>query len=243
MPPADLRLGPDEVHVWRGRQDLPREAVERLAATLSDDERARAWRFVTRQLTDHFIAARGMLRAVLASYLRTDPAALAFLYGEHGKPALADDGPLRFNLSHSRGVALLAVAWGRELGVDVEGIREDVLRERIADRFFSPREVAALNALPEAEQAAGFFNCWTRKEAYIKALGSGLYVPLDRFDVTLAPSDDAALLEDRGSQDLARWSLQAIEVGPGYAGALVVQGHGWRSLGWDWHTGSDGFRG
>lgn len=232
IPPTDLHLGENDVHLWRTRQDIPAPLQEQLEATLSDDERVRAHRFLLPHLTVHYVAARGMLRDVLARYSRQPAADLRFTYGEHGKPSM--DGPLRFNLSHSHGLALLAVTRGHEVGVDLEAVRQDIMGERIAERFFSPREVQMLGALPADQQAVGFFNCWTRKEAYIKALGSGLFLALDRFDVTLAPGAEARLLEDRGDADLSRWELRVIEPGDGWAGALVVEGHGLTVTCFDW---------
>jgi 4'-phosphopantetheinyl transferase len=157
------------------------------------------------------------------------PEAVRFRYGPRGKPMLdAEDGLLRFNLSHSGDLALVAVSLGRDIGVDVERVRPDRDLERIATRFFSAAEVAALLALPRAERAGAFYRCWTRKEAYIKALGDGLAIPLDSFDVAFAPGATAALLASRlDSAEARRWSMAALEPGPGYAGAMVVEGDGW----------------
>ncbi len=223
LPPVDLLLGPGEVHVWRAALDLAPSAVARLVPLLCDEERQRGDRFIRGELTRRFIAAHAMTRDVLSRYLRCDPETLHFSRGAHGKPFLQDARGLRFNLSHSHERALLAVCRDREVGVDLEWIRDDVTREGIAQRFFSPHEVGALTALPPAWQAAGFFNCWTRKEAYLKALGSGLAIALDRFDVSLAPHEPARLLADRGNADLERWDLTALDPGEGYAGALVVE--------------------
>jgi 4'-phosphopantetheinyl transferase len=147
---------------------------------------------------------------------------LRFIYGDYGKPALASGQDLRFNLSHSKEVALLGVTRNAELGVDVEHIRADFATEDIARRFFSRAEVEVFNALPVEEQVAAFFRCWTRKEAYIKAIGKGLSQPLDKFDVALAPGVPPALLQAE-DDDASRWALSDIDVGKGYAGALVVE--------------------
>lgn len=227
-------LSDHEVHVWRGWQDVPEAALPTLLAVLSADEVQRARRFVTAQLTARFTAARGMMRHVLSGYVDRAPHALAFSYREHGKPYLGEWPELYFNLSHSHGFMVLAVSRRRDLGVDVEAIRPEVPHESIARRFFSPREVDMLFALPPQQQAHGFFNCWTRKEAYLKALGWGLSIPLDRFDVTLTPGVPAQLLEDRGNADLHRWTLCNLEAAPGYAGALAVDGAGWTLRGFEW---------
>lgn len=166
------------------------------------------------------------MRNVVGRYLKTKPEGLRFSYGPYGKPALDGEhksSSLRFNMSHSHGVALIAVAETRELGVDVEYIRTDFASIDIARRFFSPREVAALNALPPEQQVAAFFRCWARKEAYIKAIGRGLSQPLDGFDVTLAPELPAALLR-ADEDDPSRWSLSDIDAGSEYAAALMVEG-------------------
>jgi 4'-phosphopantetheinyl transferase len=237
-PPAALTLAPDEAHVWRATLDLPPAQIERLAYTLAADERARADRFRFEHLRRHFIAARGILRALLARYLDRDPRAIAFSYGPQGKPDLAvpdGDPALRFNLSHAHGLALYGFTRGREIGIDVEQIRPGVAQEAIAEHFFSPYETATLRALPVPLQGGAFFACWTRKEAYLKARGGGLSLDLAAFDVTLAPDLPAALLQTRDDPaQLARWTLTALDLGPGYAGALVVEGGGWRLRCWRW---------
>lgn len=166
--------------------------------------------------------ARGYLRLLLGRYLQTDPKQLQFSYGAWGKPALTPESRLRFNMSHSHGVALYAVTEGREIGVDVEHVRADFASDDIARRHFSPFEVAALCEGPDEDRVAGFFRCWTRKEAYIKATGRGLSQPLDGFDVTLGREEKVALLRtDDGTHE--RWELVDIAVGPEYAGALAVE--------------------
>lgn len=230
--PRPPRLSGDEVHVWRAHQDQPPIPHETLARTLSDEELERAHRFVMPHLTQRFIVAHAFVRDVLGAYLGQPPASVRLEISELGKPYMPGSD-LAFNLTHSAHMAVLAVG-RREVGVDVEQIREDVLRERLAERFFSTREVTALAALPPEQQAEGFFNCWTRKEAYLKALGAGLRVPLDRFDVTLAPADPAQLLADRGNADLTQWGMAAFTPGPDFRGAVVALGHGWRLRGFDW---------
>jgi 4'-phosphopantetheinyl transferase len=222
MPPASPSLQPGEVHVWRLTLDHP---VQLYLDLLQPEEIARANRFHFERDRKHFVIARGFLRRLLGSYLQTDPKQLQFSYGAYGKPALDGEfrgSTLRFNLSHSHGVALYALTEGREIGVDVEHERADFAGKDIAERFFSPLEVEVLCGLAEDDRVAGFFRCWTRKEAYIKATGRGLSQPLDGFDVTLEPGDDVALLRtDDGSTE--RWRLVNVAVGPGYAGALAVE--------------------
>lgn len=237
-PPASLSLAANEVHVWRVALDVPPAFLRRLHCLLAADERQRAERFFFQKDREHFVAARGQLRAILSRYVGVEPDRLCFCYSAHGKPALAAESggeTLRFNLSHSHGLALCAVGLSREIGVDLEYIRADLADEQIAERFFSAVEVATLRSLPVQMQPEAFFNCWTRKEAYIKGRGEGLSLPLDQFDVSLVPGEPARLLNTRGDpQDVYRWSLQALSPGAGYVAALAVEGHAWRLQCWDW---------
>jgi 4'-phosphopantetheinyl transferase len=221
-PPQSPLLETGTVHVWRISLDQPDEKLEQFRRTLEPHELERAGRFHFENHRRHFIVARGFLRSVVARYRDTQPEELRFIYGDYGKPALASGQDLRFNLSHSKEVALLGVTRNAELGVDVEHIRADFATEDIARRFFSRAEVEVFNALPVEEQVAAFFRCWTRKEAYIKAIGKGLSQPLDKFDVALAPGVPPALLQAE-DDDASRWALSDIDVGKGYAGALVVE--------------------
>jgi len=220
-PPASISLQPDEVHVWRLALDGPTAPFLEL---LDTDEVARANRFYFAKHRERFLIARGFLRLLLGRYLQADPKNLEFVYGEWGKPALAGEfreHRLRFNMSHSQGMALYALTYGREIGVDVEYVRADFTSEDIAQRFFSPFEVSVLCGLPENDRVAGFFRCWTRKEAYIKATGRGMSQPLDGFDVTLGHAEVELLRTEDGSHE--RWQMVDVAVGPGYAGALAVE--------------------
>jgi 4'-phosphopantetheinyl transferase len=208
--------------VWRIALDQEDYSVQRFRRTLEAGELERAARFHFEKHRRHFIVARGFLRSVVARYLNSQPQALRFEYGAYGKPALGSEHMLRFNLSHSNEVALLAVALDAELGVDVEHIREDFASEEIARRYFSRAEVEVFNALPPEERVAAFFRCWTRKEAYIKAIGKGFSQALDKFDVTLAPGIEPVLLQAE-DDDASRWWMGDIEVGEGYAGAVIVE--------------------
>jgi 4'-phosphopantetheinyl transferase len=170
--------------------------------------------------------------------LDVEPSQLRFRYNRYGKPALAGELAedwLRFNLSHSHGLALYAFTENREIGVDLEFIRPELAGEEIARRFFSSAEAAELAALPSHLRTEAFFNCWTRKEAYIKARGKGLSLPLDQFDVSLAPGKPAALLRARGEPDeSSRWSLTALAPAQGYVAALAVEGHAYQLRCWRW---------
>ena len=220
-PPAALSLATGEVHVWRLALDQPESVLTEFRRTLEPDELDRAGRFHFEKHRRHFVVGRGGLRYVLSRYLDAKPEEFRFAYGAFGKPELVGEG-VRFNMSHSHGVALFAVTADRELGVDVEHIRADFATEDVARRFFSAVEVDMFNALQKEEQVAAFFRCWTRKEAYIKAIGRGLSEPLDAFDVTLAPREAAALLRAT-REDVSRWSMFDIDAGEDYAAALLVE--------------------
>jgi 4'-phosphopantetheinyl transferase len=208
--------------VWRARLDQS-QLQENFLRTLYHAERERASRFHFEKHRRRFILGRGFLRALLARYLQIAPEDVSFSYGPYGKPALSDErSALRFNASHSHELAVYAFSQHHEIGVDVEYIKKDFDVEEIARHFFSADEVQKLSALPKTERPPAFFRCWTRKEAYIKALGSGLSHPLDQFDVTLAPGEPAALLRDHSDPDAAsRWSMFNLELDD-YAGAVAV---------------------
>jgi len=226
------------VHVWRAVLDQSPSQVAGLLDTLAEDERARAGRFYFPIDRERFIVARGVLRAILGLYLNRAAQTVSFRYGSHAKPPLACESggnALHFNMSHSRGVALYAITRGRAIGIDLEFIREDLEVDQVAGRFFSQREIATLRALPAGLRRYAFFLCWTRKEAYIKARGEGLSLPLDQFDVSLIPGEPAVLLRTQPDPDEAlRWSLRELSIGPGYASALAVEGHGWSLCCWEW---------
>jgi 4'-phosphopantetheinyl transferase len=236
--PEHLSPGSSAVHVWRASLDRSPSQLARFLNTLATDERSKAGRFYFRHDRDHFIAARGILRAILGRYLNKAPQDISFSYGNYGKPALVSESgadEVRFNISHSHGAALYVVTRDREIGVDLELIRDDVEVEQIAERFFSHREIAALHALPADFRRRAFFLCWTRKEAYIKARGEGLSLPLDQFQVSLVPGEPAALVSaEHCSSEVSRWSLQELFPAADYAAALAVEGRDWTLSCWQW---------
>lgn len=187
---------------------------------LSADELARAQRFVSPLHRARFVASHMGMRLVLSRYLMAPPSELEFTMGEHGKPRLVGGSGLEFSLSHSGGVALLAVADGVPVGVDVELIRP--LSENIAERFFAPPEVAALAQVPDAERVSAFYACWTRKEAFLKGVGTGISGGLDSFAVSL-PGQGEPALSDFGSGLTAGWTLKHLAPGDGYAGAVAIK--------------------
>jgi 4'-phosphopantetheinyl transferase len=230
-------LSGDEVDVWRVHLDVDGGRLRELWPTLSADEQSRADRFHFAADRKHFIVARAALRNILGRYCGAAPQSLKFSYDEYGKPSLDAEagGRLRFNVSHTKGVALYGLALGRAVGIDVELLREDFPGFEIAERFFSRAEVEALRALPASECADAFFKCWTRKEAYIKARGEGLSHPLHKFTVTLSPGEAAALLcADDDPDEAARWTMLELFAGPAYRAALVVGGTVSRLRCWQW---------
>ncbi|HHX44897.1 MAG TPA: 4'-phosphopantetheinyl transferase superfamily protein [Chloroflexi bacterium] len=228
----------DEVHIWRAHVDLPPHRVFRLARVLSPDEARRANQLFFEADRRRFTVARGLLRTILGRYLRVSPAELHFCYGPQGKPALAPEygeGRLHFSVSHSHRLALYAVAYDRQVGVDVEYMRPHLASREVAERFFAPAEVARLAMFPEALQGEAFFCCWTRKEAYLKARGDGLSLPLDEFYVSLTPGvEHVELHTPRDPAEAARWHIRALDPKPGYAAAVAVEGSGWRLCRWRW---------
>jgi 4'-phosphopantetheinyl transferase len=221
--PEPISLTGDAIHVWPLGLDVSAARLATLQAWLHGDERRRADRFRFQRHRDRFVAGRGQLREVLARYLDAAPRTLEFRYGREGKPRLTGERSLRFNLSHCEDQALLAVARDREVGVDVEWIRPDFECEQIAARFFSPAETAALRASPASARASVFFAIWTRKEAFVKAKGGGLSIPLADFDVSADLSGPVRLLRTAWDPSEARrWTLRTLETLPGFAAALAV---------------------
>jgi len=215
----------EAVDVWCACLDLTPEALGELERTLSAEERARAARFLLARDRCRFLAARGLLRQILAAYLDAPPEALRFRYSSKGKPALEKpQAPIEFSLSHSHGLALYAVAWARPVGVDVERIRADIGLMEIARRFFAPREAEALGRLPADERLHAFFHCWTRKEALLKAWGEGLPFGLNRLSVSISPKEAAVLETPFDPGEAARWRLHPLEPAPNFVGALAVRG-------------------
>lgn len=237
-PPLSLDLPPGHLHIWRVPQDVPEVALARYWLFLADDEQARANRFRFDRDRNHYVVARAVLRLVIGRYLSLPPDQITFTYSKYDKPALAPVSSgkrLQFNVSHSGGLALMAFCLDAEVGIDVEKQRPLTDGEQIAERFFSASEVAVFKSLPAEQRTEAFFNCWTRKEAYIKAIGEGLSCPLNVFDVTLAPSEPARLLRIRGSEAAAaEWSLFSLEPGEGFAAAVAIPGCDWQLAYWHW---------
>ena len=204
--PPEPTLPPDEVHVWRIDLDVPSAHRAALLTTLATDERKRAQRFVFERQRARWVAARGTLRVILAAYLRRPPHSLVLASDPNGKPFLRDGdrpSPLRFNLAHSDGVALLAATWHREVGIDIEREAPERVDLAVAERMFAPDEALALAGMPAALRCRAFFALWTAREAYAKAIGRGL--------------------EAMGDAPTAGWTVRQLALGPEYAGAIALE--------------------
>ncbi|HLF29143.1 MAG TPA: 4'-phosphopantetheinyl transferase superfamily protein [Anaerolineae bacterium] len=235
---AEPVLEEHDIHVWRIALDQPEATIHRLQSTLSSDERERAERFQFDRDRRRFISAHAALRMLLARYLASQPNQIRFEYGAHGKPWLAANGVsdrIEFNLAHSGEYAVCGITRYQPIGIDLEFMRPVLDADQIVERFFSTQECATFRALPTDLKHATFFAGWTRKEAFIKAIGDGLSRPLDQFDVALAPGDPARIMSVGGSEREARnWSLFAFAPETNYVGAVAVASSEWSISYWTW---------
>lgn len=218
-----LHLAAREVHSWCVPLDVPPDAYDILHASLSCEERTRSARFRSEQDRRRFVVAHGALRGLLGRYLGIHPGQVRLVADASGKPELSPEfgSRLRFNLSHSAGLALIAIAADADIGVDVEYVRPSPEYADIARDFFSAEEVQQLTGFPDHLDAEAFLRCWTQKEAYVKARGEGLAIPLSSFSVPHVPG---------------AWSLYTLQPAPGYVGALAIERKGWRLRQWHWRS-------
>ena len=224
-PPDNLILSEDEAHIWRADLDINESSQGSFQKLLSSDEKNRAKKFRFAKDSQNFIAARGILRLLVGKYLEINPAEISFQYGEFGKPCIQNDNALKFNISHSQNIALFAFTKKFNVGVDVEFVNPNIEVKDIATKFFSANEIMNLLALPEQEQTLGFFNCWTRKEAFIKAVGEGLSFPLDKFEVSLELGKPANLLATHWEPEaVSKWSMYAMSPADEFVASLVIEG-------------------
>ncbi|MCP4641832.1 MAG: 4'-phosphopantetheinyl transferase superfamily protein [bacterium] len=219
---------PDAAHVWLVSTDQSADVVNSLLDDLDADERTRASRFRAPAARERYVVARACLRRLLGSYLGVAPTEIELEYGPHGKPQVRLDSSapeLQFNLTHSGDLALVAVAVDRRIGVDIERRRDRIDLEGIAKRFFAPEESAALMQLPDSERMRAFGQCWTRKEAYIKAWGEGLSHPLDAFVVSFGADDPPRIVSTRPDpREADRWDVHDVPIpDPDYTAAVVVE--------------------
>jgi 4'-phosphopantetheinyl transferase len=234
-PPSTISISDVEVHIWAVCLDCPEIDRHRYQGTLSTDETGRALRFYFDEDRLRFVTARGAVRAILGLYLQEEPKNIRFEYTRYGKPEVFPRCGLRFNVSHSAGLAVLAITSGQDVGIDAEFIRPVTDFSRIARRFFSQREYQALEVLPAEARLRAFFACWTRKEAFIKAVGEGLSRPLDQFDVSVEPDGGARLESVAGSaQEASRWCMQDLPAIPGFAGTVIARSPCASLRSWRW---------
>lgn len=242
-PPANLHFEHNTVHVWMAHLVQEPLAIGSFHALLSEDEQAKAAKFYFERDRNRYIVAHSILHILLSRYLQCDPRIIRFRTNAYGKPALdlsQQEHSLRFNLSHSHEMALLSFTYNRELGVDIEYMREIEDYDKLARVSFSPNERLVLRELADDEKRQGFYNCWTRKEAYIKARGMGLSLPLNLFDVSLLPGEPAQLLASReDAREVSRWTMRDLSPAPGYAGALCVAGDDWSVCCYRWDEASN----
>jgi 4'-phosphopantetheinyl transferase len=233
-PLPEVELAENEVHVWNASLQQTDFTITHLQSLLSTEEVARVERLHFEKDRRHWIVARGLLRILVGRYLKVDPRQIHFGYNPYGKPVVEDHPQahvFQFNLSHSSELVLYAFTQFRHIGIDVEHMRPKVDYERLAHYHFSPYEYTVFCSLPIHVRQLAFFQCWTRKEAYLKARGRGLTLPLDQFDVAFQPGEPAALL---CSREVNRWSLHELHLEQEYVGTLAVEGKDWELKCWQW---------
>jgi len=231
------KLKKDEIIIWRIHLDYDRFDLINLSKTLSPDEKLRSDKFYFEKDRSRYVISHGILRELLSFYTGITPKEINFYVNDFGKPYLLPDrstDDIRFNISHSNQGTILAFSKEREIGVDLEFMKLDFPSVEIVDRFFSKKEKTEFLTLRKHERVEGFYKCWTRKEAYIKAIGKGLSIPLDSFDVSLKPGEPVELVDSRISEGGEEWSITDIDVWEGYTAAICIQKPGWRLKIHDW---------
>jgi 4'-phosphopantetheinyl transferase len=234
---AQVSIHQQEVHVWSAPLTVSMQEVCAFEQSLAPDERDRANRFRFEQDKTRFIVSRGILRDILSRYLQLEPAEVQFAYGVYGKPMLAPSlkpTGLEFNLSHSGEMALYAIAHQKQVGVDLEQLRVINNLEQLARQCLSPRELQAFLRLEPAQRQTSFFYYWTGKEAYLKALGQGLRIPLEQIEIPLDTSKPTQVLSEKAACQSHDWYLQTVPSSKGYIAALVVEGQAWQPIYQDW---------
>jgi 4'-phosphopantetheinyl transferase len=230
LPPDELALSENEIHIWRNPLDRDGFTIKKYGKILSQEEFARAVRFHFERDKRRFVMSRVGLRMVLGWYLGLSPDQIRFHYGEYGKPSLGNEhkgGLIQFNMAHSSELAICAFVRNISVGVDIEKIRTLPDADQIAERFFSAAEYSDYQTVFDAQKSLAFFNCWTRKEAFIKAIGEGLSYPLHKFEVTLIPDDSAELREIYDDpQEAANWEIRSFIPAQGYLGAVAIREQG-----------------
>lgn len=234
-PPNNLTLKSIETHIWRANLDKNNSNFAFLKTHLTKDEVEYAKRFKFKKHSNRFIIARGILRSLLGRYLEVTPRKIKIEYSDYGKPHFQNEKAINFNISHSKQMAVFAFSKYCNIGIDIEFINKKIEFDEIAKRFFSKNEVKTLNSLSDKDKVIGFYNCWTRKEAFIKAVGEGLSFPLDKFEVSLEPEKPAKIIKiNCPQQDVSKWSIYAIKPEHNFVGSCVLEGSIERIKYWNW---------
>lgn len=220
--PHRIALPDSAVEVWLMPLEVSEFHLQQCSMLLSPDEQERVQRFQFERDRRRYSVARGMLRVLLGNYLDVVPAAIAFQEGSHGKPSLAAPAmPVHFNLSHSAEYAIYAISPRHECGIDIEWLDREIDHDALALRFFSAREHAELQRIPEAARKRAFLTCWTRKEAVIKATGKGLRLALDQIQITVDPDAQPQLLQIPEGRT-TDWSLYSLDAGDDYVATVAL---------------------
>jgi 4'-phosphopantetheinyl transferase len=237
-PTGDFSLSKKDIHLWRADLSLPDRSIQQFNQILSNDEKMKAERFHFEKDRKKFIIGVGILRTILGCYIGVEPCELRFCFGKHGKPGLSDafgNKKIHFNMSHSEDLALYGFTRDHEIGLDIEFIRDIPEMDKIAEQFFSIKENDVLRSLPDNKKKEAFFNCWTRKEAFIKAIGEGLSYPLSKLAVSLTPDEPSRVLTiDEDSERASKWFMWSLRPALGFTAAFAIQGHDWRLHFWQW---------
>lgn len=221
------QLGINDVHVWAVRLSHRWSEVSLFEELLSEDEKTRAGRFRFDRDRQQYRITHGLLRILVGQYLASHPATVQFSENEYGKPAVTE-GNLAFNISHSRGAGLMAFTRGRDIGVDLEWMNCRIATDQLAKYAFSEWEYDQYAAVSDDQKYLAFYNCWTRKEAFVKALGKGLAMPLGSFDVSVQPGHDTRLVRiEGGAIECQQWTMHSLTPFPGYAGTVLARGRDW----------------
>ena len=238
QPPPHMTLASQEIHVWKVPLRPPEIWLKKLKNLLNGEERERAERYKAPARQEAFVTTRGMLRYILGWYLDTKPEHLKFDMGSHGKPYLVEPPTspgISFNLAHSADLALLAITHDRQVGIDIEHHRQILDYAGMVKRICSPAEQSFLMKIPHESQLTAFLSCWTRKEAYTKAIGKGITFPLNTITVSLTRELPVKLLHVEGHADEpSRWTMCELFPGAGYSAALVGEGQSWTPICWEW---------
>jgi 4'-phosphopantetheinyl transferase len=219
-------LEENDVHIFSAGLKRSKSDLSKFEDLLSPDEKIRAERYHFDKDRDAYIIRRGILRDLLGRYSGQAPSAVSFVVGPKGKPELGDEknNPITFNVTFSAGLALFAFSSGLPIGIDLERIRPVIDMDAIVESFFSKRERKTFFSLPEEKRREAFFKGWTRKEAFVKAIGIGIYSGFGNFSVSMKPDEPAALLDlDEGETEWRQWSLIDIKTDPDFRAALATR--------------------